>query len=99
MANRVRLCKTCFVNAISVRTPPIIISSDKFDELVKSPRTVMPDPESSPGQVLIQYPEVIGFTGFRLPDQVEYKFHRNDVLKRFSTFYELIKFKSTEKNL
>jgi hypothetical protein len=30
----------------------------KFDGLVKSPKTVMPD--------LIRHPEVIGFTGFRL---------------------------------
>jgi len=31
---------------------------DKFDGLVKSPKTVMPD--------LIRHPEVIEFTGFRL---------------------------------
>jgi len=30
----------------------------KFDNLVKSPKTVMPD--------LIRHPEVIEFTGFRL---------------------------------
>jgi len=38
----------------------------KIDELVKSPKTVMPDPGSSPGQALIRHPEVIEFTGFRL---------------------------------
>jgi hypothetical protein len=37
---------------------------NKIDGLVKSPKTVMPDPGSSPGQALIRHPEVIGFTGF-----------------------------------
>jgi len=37
-----------------------------IDGLVKSPKTVMPDPGSSPGQALIRHPEVIEFTGFRL---------------------------------
>jgi hypothetical protein len=30
------------------------------DNLVKSPKTVMPDPGSSPGQALIRHPEIIG---------------------------------------
>ena len=37
----------------------------KFDELVKSPLIVMPDPGSSPGQARIRHPEHIDFTGFR----------------------------------
>jgi len=35
-----------------------IMSNVKVDNLVKSPKTVMPD--------LIRHPEVIEFTGFRL---------------------------------
>jgi len=52
------------------------------DLLVKSPGTVMPDPGSSPGQALIRHPEILILldSGFR----------RNDVLERFSTFYEFI---------
>ncbi|MCF8052971.1 MAG: hypothetical protein K9L59_17170 [Desulfobacterales bacterium] len=37
------------------------------DEIVKSPRSVMPDPGSSPGQAfLIRHPEVFEITGFPL---------------------------------
>ena len=40
---------------------------------------------------LIRHPEVIGFIGFRLQFIPHLMRGRNDVLKRFSTFYEFIK--------
>jgi hypothetical protein len=56
-----------------------------IDGFVKSPRIVMPD--------LIRHPELIEFTGFRLPDRVRHKLRRNDGKTEELTFYEFINIK------
>jgi hypothetical protein len=46
-------------DALTIGHPKWVASI--FDKLVRSPKTVMPD--------LIRYPEIIEFTGFRLPPE------------------------------
>ena len=58
----------------------------KFDELVKSPKTVMPD--------LIRHPEVVEITGLALVLHYVSGFRRNDQKGQFPTFYEFIKFRT-----
>jgi hypothetical protein len=53
-----------------------------FDGLAKSPEFVMPD--------LIWHPEHTEITGFRLLDRVQHRPRRNDALREFQTFYEIV---------
>jgi len=42
------------------------IEKDKFDNLIKSPKTVMPDLIPADHGICDRHPEVIEFSGFRL---------------------------------